>query len=172
MADYRTQCLWVAFHFHATIDFLVKSQFLLDSEECMLEVLIVSGAQTETPKCIAPFFDHLFGNLGEAGKNRSRRGIHRHLIYGYLDEHFRANNPLQEIVVQFGSDAHPLTEPLFLAQFNDSSCYGPAEEGGDGKRRNRHQLHYNEDPLLHVSYACHRIRELLAGPLIDALYQN
>jgi hypothetical protein len=83
MADYRTQCLWMAFHFDATIDFLVKSEFLLDSEECMLEVQIVSGVQAETPKYIAPLFDHLLGNRGDAGKNRPRRGIHRHLIYGY-----------------------------------------------------------------------------------------
>jgi len=74
--------------------------------------------------------------------------------------------------MQFASDAHPLTEPLFLAQLNDSSCYGPAEKGCNGKRRNRNQLHYYKDPPLHVPHACHGIRELFGGRLIDALYQN
>src|ERR1700732_537042 len=74
--------------------------------------------------------------------------------------------------MKLASDARALADPLFQAKVDDTSRYGPSEEGGDEKRGDRCCRHDKKDPALHVSQVRGGLCQFSTALVVYALDQG
>ena len=102
----------LAFHDDTIRRRLSGRQLALDAGERVLEIVSLA-ARAKAADGVAPFLDHAAHQIEHAGERGFRRRVLRQAIHGDVHLHRRADEPLQQRVVQFLGDAGSLRETLF-----------------------------------------------------------
>jgi hypothetical protein len=115
IADDGVQRPWAALDDDAESARLFDGEALPEQGKCLFQIERLTAVGAESPNRVPAFFNDLSHQLLDMSEGRSGWRILCQIIHHDVELHGRADDALQQGVVQFLCDAQPLRQPLLEA---------------------------------------------------------